>query len=668
MNKAAAHKLDARTAELIARQLNSAFMNACGFGMEHPTTERALQIFHDTLSSALTQDSSLSLILDRGSLYVEKHPVGKRFNPRRMMDSFNEMGLESITFSAGFTINDAREMTAILSTLLDYPSLEAAEADLQQRHNGTIAFNHIVYRKVTSDQKVVSNEESGADHGDAIHESRRRAPLSTAGSRVLNQLDSFFSLSGLAGDPEGAARELSASTGEDADNRAQLIEHLKKLVHEVEHGGGDVAGLSPEELFTAMNTLRQRLHKSVSARQDVDRIMEAGGEVISEVDELTYSTLVSLVCEEYRGGNFSVQRMAQIINRMLPNAGDLKRLLPRLREGLMKEGMTLEKYNDLVHELSNELRGEHLVQALEGGAEAVGLEVDEIVRQIREDPTEAARLVVMASELRHGGVGDDQQLSSAFTDYFERVSRKLALSGVPTGDPTKAGSLNEQLARVQKDLIARMNEGGLSPEAAEQLEQELEERRERKAAEKKTEGAGAKSKAETSEREQRTEIPRAVLSVGNTALFLQHEVKSAHRYGNPFSALKLHVERITPTDGGEGRRPRKGDMAQLLPELYNRIVRLARDDLDLVGSLEKSQRAVPFIILPMTEEEGAKIFRQRLLDVLDEYPVRIGETDNTLTCTATVVGFDTETDPDANAFVSRLNELHKAHRAESGNQ
>jgi hypothetical protein len=720
MNQPSAHNLDARTAELIARQLNSAYMNACGFGIDHPTTARALETFHGTLSTALAKDPSLSLILDRGALFIEKHPVGGRFNPKRLVDSFNEMGLESITFSKGFSEADAKALTGTLSKLLEYPSLDAAEADLRRHQSGTIQFNYIVYRKVTSDQKVVSSSESGEDPGEALKRRKPKTQVTAAGARVLDQLDSFFSLGDLAGDPDAAAERLTSSAGEDNGNRAKLVEHLKKLVREVEMGGGDVEGLAPEELFTAMNTLRQRLHKSVSAHEDVDRIMQGSGEVVSEVDELTYSTLVSLVREEYRGGNFSVQRMAQIINRMLPDAGDLKRLLPRLRKGLIEEGMPIDEYTRLVHELSNELRGEHLVSALEAGAENVGMEVDDIVRQIQEDPTEAARLVVLAGELRQGGVGDNQQLSAAFTDYIERVSQQLALDRFSHGESLDAGTLGDQIARVQKELIGRMNESGLPPDASKQLQQQLEKRMPELRENSKMELfermlGGSEQLTDTlvldwlekqvetpseleeltraiSERLQRhgyspqqaaslidqlanrldredepPRLPPAVLSVNNTALFLKHQVKSAQRYGTPFSVTKLLVEWLVPAGGGTPRRPRKSDMNEILPELYFRIVRLARD-LDLVGSLEKSQRAVPFIILPMTEEEGAAIFRQRLLDVLAEFPFRLDGGEYTLACTVTAVGFDTETDKDANTFVHRLNEAHKANRADVARQ
>lgn len=720
MKPAGSHKLDARTAELIARQLNSAYMNACGFGVDHPTTERALETFCSRISTALEHDKTLSVILDRGSLFVEKHPVGARFNPKRMIDSFNEIGLESITFSPGFGPTDARALVAVLAKLLDYPSLEVAEADLNARQSGSIRFNYIVYRKVTSDQKVVTSGAPGEDPGESVKSRKPDMPESGGSARILGQLDSLFSLGGIAGNPGAAAERIGSYLGDEDGARSRLVDHLKRLVHEIETGGGNIEGLSPNELFTAMNTLRQRLQRTVGEQQDVGRIMAEGGDVVSEVDELTYSTLVSLVREEYRGGNFSVQRMAQIINRMLPDASDLKRLLPRLHRGLIEEGMPLDQYKALVHELSNELRGEHLVRALETGAENVGMSVDDIVQQIRDDPTEAARLVVLSNELRHGGVGDKQQLSAAFTDYIERISQELALDRVAPGEPVDPGSLGEQIERIQKELIDQMNRGGLAPEASRQLEDQLRQRmpevRERskmalfermldsseqlsdtlildwleqqlesrdelqqlsEAISQRLEARGYTPEqaagllerlAGRMETESRPPpLPASVLSVANTALFLKHEVQAAQRYGNPFSAVKLLVEWLVPVQGGAPQRPRRSDIGQLLPELYFRILRLARD-LDLVGSLEKTQRAVPFIILPMTEEEGARIFRRRLLDVLAEFPFRLDSGEYTLTCTVTAASFDSQADTDANTFVQRLNQAHQASRAATAHQ
>src|SRR5699024_10339214 len=137
-------------------------------------------------------------------------------------------------------------------------SLAAAEAELAPRQSGAIRFNYIVYRKVTSDEKVVSSDEAGIDPGESVKSAKPEDRISTASERVLGQLESYFSLARLADDPEAAGRHLSESAGASGDNRARLAEHLRRLVHEVETGGDDIEGLSPEQLFTAVSSLRQR--------------------------------------------------------------------------------------------------------------------------------------------------------------------------------------------------------------------------------------------------------------------------------------------------------------------------------------------------------------------------------------------------------------------------
>src|SRR5699024_4357519 len=277
VNPDAAHPLDARSAELIARQLNSAYMNASGFGVDHPTTERALETFHASLSQALHNDEALSLILDRGRLFIEKHPVGARFNPRRMVDTLNQAGLESITFQRGFTAADAKALIATLDRLPEYPSLAAAEADLKTRQSGCIRFNYIVYRKVTSDQKVVTSGEAATEPAEPAASAPSGLREAFSGERVLEQLDSFFAFGDMAESPDTAAARVDSSPSEDEDHRSRLVAHLKRLTREIEMGSDDAEGLSPEQLFTAMSTLRQRLRQTVSTQEDIDRIMAESG-------------------------------------------------------------------------------------------------------------------------------------------------------------------------------------------------------------------------------------------------------------------------------------------------------------------------------------------------------------------------------------------------------
>src|SRR5699024_1867274 len=260
------------------------------------------------------------------------------------------------------------------------------------------------------------------------------------------------------------------------------------------------------------------------------------------------------------------------------------------------------------------------------------------------------------------------QLSAAFTDYIERVSRQLALTQASPDQAIAPDSVSSQLERVQGELIEQMRHGGLGPEAAQQLQAQLRQRNPQPSA-----AVGEQARAQTPRQqaaapetgrrteERRASLPASVLSVSNTALFLKHQARAAQRYSNPFSAIKVLVEWLLPVEGGTARRPRDGDIEEVLPELYYRITRLARD-LDLIGSLEKTRRAVPFIILPMTGEEGVRVFRRRLLDVLAEFPFRLESGAHTLVCTVTVASFDSKTDRNANAFLQRLNQIQLSTR------
>lgn len=224
-------------------------------------------------------------------------------------------------------------------------------------------------------------------------------------------------------------------------------------------------------------------------------------------------------------------------------------------------------------------------------------------------------------------------------DGSEQITDALVLDWLESHIDTRP-----ELEEMANAISARLKQHGYTPLRAARLIDQIAERLDRKA--------------------EPLRLPPTVLSVRNTALFLKHQVKAVRRYGNPFSAIKVLVESLNPTELATPRRPGRSDMHEILPELYSRIIHLARD-LDLVGSLEKSQRAIPLIILPMTEEEGAMIFRQRLLEALTEFPFRIDGGEYTLTCTVTALGFDPETDKDANAFVQRLHQTHQDNRAET---
>ena len=669
MSKAQAKGLDARSAELLARQFNTAFTTVSGYGPDHPMSAKSGEGLMDSLQSAFKTEPAITLLLDRGALFIEKHPVGERFNPRRLLNLLAQIQIESLTFEPKVRLKDLENLLDILSKQSEFPDVDAVRQCLNARGSQGIRVNFVTYKKVTADEKVVS----GDDHGTGL---RIEAPGGDA-SDSFSAMSSMMSITELIKDPAAYAERLNESS-DDQTKRKQIVRQLRHLVSQIESGEMNAEGaLSSSELLQAVNDLRERVRRQNSSSRDVERLLGEENQVLGEVEQLTYSTLVSLVREEYRGGNFSAKRMAQIINRMLPDSRDLRRLLPQLKQGLLGEGMSVAEYGKLVHELSGEVRGDHVVRALESGAESVGLDVDEIVDQIREDPSEAARLIVMATELRRTGIADESQLSEAFSDYIERVSERLALD-LPQKHSDGQDATQEQLQRVRTFLIEQLKRQGLD----ESLTIELRSRsknNERQTDRGTTDGSNTTAEPGGTEVQARPEaeakpqpeasaatadpqpkVSQRVLNPANTAFFLKRELKSSQRYKTIFSVIKITIEGVR-RPYGEAKAPTREALFSLMPVLYDGLVEQLRD-LDLIGSLDRQLLAVPILILPMTDQAGANIVRWRLTDYLRDQIFDVEDGKLGVITTLTSVTYDPEDEEDGRAFLHRIQTQHERNR------
>ncbi len=680
MSQDEAAGLDDRSAELLARQINTAFTMASGYGTSHPMFHRACGALLESLQAALEHRPTVSLLMDRGALFVDKFPVGQRFNPRRLMNLLSQRDIESISFSRGVSLDDINHLMVMSSDQTDYADVNALSNGLQSHGVTALQLNYIRFRQVTADQKVVGEHEPGGSS----------EPTPTSASENFEAIASLLSLDELVKDPGDYAEKLEQESSDDA-KRGQVLRQLRHLVSQVERGEVETGtALSSDAVLGAVNDLRTRVRKNLDTKRDVERILSEEDQVMGEIDQLTYSTLVSLVRGEFRQGRITAARMAQIINRMLPDARDLKRLLPQLKQGLLAEGMSVEQWAELVHELSSELRGENLVQALEEGAESVGLDVDEIVEQIREDPAEAARLIVLATELRRTGAGEEEQLSAAFSDYIERISDKLSLE-LGNGAPD-SGTLDSQLTRVRQLLVDQLGRQGLPPELIESLRAHLQPGAGAKSSPKAPETPGAAphrdadasptnsqagaysslDQASLTDSLPSTEsasdsrilssmaLPDRVLNPPNTSFFLSREIKGSQRYKTPFSVIKLTIELVRDRPGPP-RAPQVDDLIELMPQVYKQIIPLLRD-LDLVGSLDQRTQAVPLMILPMTPADGADIVLKRLLERMQHTPFRLAGMPTQLFCAVSTTSFQFEDGESEQAFIDRIEEEHEISR------
>src|SRR6056297_200169 len=150
--------LTQRQAEIVGRQFNSAVTNTSAYGSDHPVSERAYETFLAGIGDCLESVDPITLMLDRGSFFVEDHPVDAKFNSGRLAMVFRKLHLESITFRNGVDAGALKQLMDVLTNPDDFVNIGMVREALSKHGVDSIKVNHVVLRKFTSDDEVISRE------------------------------------------------------------------------------------------------------------------------------------------------------------------------------------------------------------------------------------------------------------------------------------------------------------------------------------------------------------------------------------------------------------------------------------------------------------------------------------------------------------------------------
>jgi len=308
---------------------------------------------------------------------------------------------------------------------------------------------------------------------------------------------------------------------------------------------------------------------------------------------------------------------------------------------------------------------------------------------------------VLASELREGGRNDEHVLSTALSEYIERVSGDLVEQGAG-GDPH---NLREEIKKTQQDLVDRIRAQGIPESVAERIEAGLDvhvdrstkafrasgivELLEKNAAADDSELADRlvqvverephlSTLGDTLQRELRAHgysaervdsiygetlarlkrksrvefIPGTAMNPVATGYFLKREIATCIRYDTFFSAIMLMIAQVREP-GQEWRTISPDEIESLMPEVFDVLPPHLRD-LDLLGTLGSKDRNVPLAILPMTGEDGARAVMERMLEALDQAHLELGGSTVEVNAIGTAARFDPEHSSDAKSFVHWL--------------
>ena len=457
--------------------------------------------------------------------------------------------------------------------------------------------------------------------------------------------------------------------------------------------------------------MKKRLMQGIEAEKSLNIKYSNEEMIFDKVNEITDNVVLRIVKDEYKTGKTSTVRLAQIVRRLVPEAAELKRLLPKIRSALIGEGMALTEYLHLVQEIGKELQSEELANILQESSEEIGVDGEMLIAEIKKNPVQAAELIYLAAEIRKSS-GDEQALSDLLVDYVERLGPKLTTA---IGKDSKAEGeqhLRQVFTTIQSGIVGRLKGVDFKDDLLERLEKRFNDQIDgilervkldwlhshsagKKDARKElsvlelleqtvTDGDElggildairkkvqdkeidkdnfAQIYAEiTKEQANRTlemkeRMPSGVLEAPVLTLLIEKEITRAKRYNLPFSALAFSLVKAVPKpDAPSGQISYQRYMAAT----FEAISKVARD-ADIIGELGKNRAA---LLMPMTAGNNARLALNRYLKMLHASPLNVDGTPLEIRLAGVAVTYDFIRTPDAGSFVQILtNELAQMER------
>jgi hypothetical protein len=719
-------KLSKKKSEKISRAFSLMFNRAYMYKMDHPFTIQSIGEVHKTIVDGLNEFSPIVLIYNRDQFFIEEEPFELRLNNERMISHFKKAGIQSISFEKGIKKSEIDNFVTIFTDLKNYPNATLMKSALSEKRVSSLKINHVIYKKVTADDEVVSkdklkdipaNSQSGAS-GQMYNE----VVNMMAESILVEEVEKSISLEALLSDPQSVSKDMinkdlsMAQSGQAESSKPgyHVAHQLVQFRNEIQKATENTDNLSLSELADAVFDLKKQLIEGIQSQKELGIYYENETQIIEEANALTDEVLIRIVKDEYKKGEISVQRLAQILQRLIPEPNELRRLLPQLSKAMLEEGMSKADFFQLIEELGKELQNENLVSFLEEGAKNIGVTSQELISEFKNDPSSAAELIYLATEIRKG-TGDETVLKDLLVEYIERLGSKIVLDDAKTEEEREGNHLKEVIAGVESEIVRKLEKKGIESEVMQAVQQRLTERMEscfnnlKEEWEKKLKMTPAKEnvvdttifqileesveegdelhdilkQVRSSIREQEIDennfqqlydeiqrriqiqkkddtqsqngekknIPCGILNYKNTHLFLEKEIFRSLRYETPFSIITFSIEKIIPKQP----IPSGAINGQQINEfIFRELISILRG-ADLVGILTKKIIAV---LLPMTDKRNARIAMSRLLKHLHAKSFSINDISLSMKFVGAVTSFDIDDTPDLSSFIHAAENEH----------
>lgn len=479
-----------------------------------------------------------------------------------------------------------------------------------------------------------------------------------------------------------------------------IMHQLDVMSKEVEKhlkGEGDV---SLEELANAIFEMKKELLEGIETQKALGVAYANEAQIIQSANQLTDKVILELIRDEYKSDpQMPIKRMALIITRLVPEAMDLKRLLPQIKQTLIHEGLPLAGYLDLVQELKNELQSDELARILQESSDTIGVDSQGLLNEIKQNPSQAAKLIYLASEIRKG-TGDASALSDILVDYVEQIAVDAAENS--TGE--EENHIEKVVSDIESTIVSQLGKMNVDKDVLLKMEDRINDRMESildkmrvewlktQSIQKRTQHKSLtvlqtlehnvgdddelgqilkviRSKVEAGEIDgnnfsqiqkeisqekerlktevDRIQLPEGVLKSEEIIFVLDKEIARTNRYSAPFSALAFSFVKAKPK------------MKSLHEIITTEAVMVAALDklsetireVDYLGQIGKNKMVA---LLPMLAYPEAKMALSRVLNLLHSEPLKVHGVPVQLRVAGVVVAYDSDSKMDAHAFAKHI--------------
>ncbi len=705
--------------DLFGRNLALLFNRAGMYYADHPYVKQAIDATYDSALSLLKTISPLVFIMYQEQFFVDEEPLDPRVNVARIVSQFKKKGIQSISFEKGLDKKELKGFVDIYSAPHKFPNADSIKKALKSKRITNIKVNHVFYKKVSEDEEIVARKALKMLTPDLSEEAQLRSKKMFIEALLESVLTEEFlkslNIKNLVENPQKFSNdmvradlqtaEITESKGGPGGPGPVLLHQLELLGEELEKNL-EKSMLDLSELAGAVMEMKRQLLEAVEAQKALGTAYINEEEIVEKANEITDRVLIKLIKEEYQGGSVSVARLGQIIRRLVPDPDELKRLLPKIKNALLEEGMPLEDYLELVRELGKELKSEEVARLLEESSEEIGVDGKELIEEVKRNPAQAAELIYLAAEIRKEG-GDEQALSEMLVDYIERLGSKMTLEVAKEEGLTGDGDqhLKKVMNEVQTKILKHLENKDMKDEMLAKLEEKLNQRmdealeklriewlktqaetpeqkeyKELSVLETLEQSVGAneelgeilktirekvergeidendftqihreisREKERRASRRAQSRVPAGILEKDSLLIFLEKEMARYLRYDTSCSVLAFSLVKAKPrVEVKKGKITRQA----IIEEVLHCLARALRDT-DVIGQLGGNKLLA---ILPMTPVDQARLALRRVVRRLHTRNIVVNDVPLDVRVAGIAVAVDVEDVREMDKFLRRL--------------